>query len=134
MKNTFIAKSTITIHAPVSKVWEALINPDLIKQYLFGTQAISDWKVGTSPNFLLKGNPTVTTSENIYRMPSSDERDVSLMLDNSPVLSRRLCNERCSLCHESPPCHYPIRMDVALNTKFMMLTASSTQILNFRKM
>ncbi len=48
MKNNFIAKSTITINAPISKVWEALINPQLIRQYLFGTEAVSDWKVGSS--------------------------------------------------------------------------------------
>jgi uncharacterized protein YndB with AHSA1/START domain len=27
-------------------VWEALTDPDLIKQYLFGTQVTTDWQVG----------------------------------------------------------------------------------------
>ena|SRR5271166_667559 len=44
----FTAKRSITINAPSAKVWDALINPDMIKQYLFGTQAISEWKVGSS--------------------------------------------------------------------------------------
>ena len=47
MKDTFIAKKSITINAPASKVWDALTNPAMIKQYLFGTDAISDWKVGS---------------------------------------------------------------------------------------
>ena len=48
MNNKFVAKATTTIDAPASKVWEALTKPKLIKQYLFGTDVISDWKVGSS--------------------------------------------------------------------------------------
>lgn len=48
MSKGLIAKASITINAQVSKVWEALVNPDLIKQYMFGTTVISDWKVGDS--------------------------------------------------------------------------------------
>ena len=47
MKNTFIAKSTITINAPAAKVWEALTTPALIKQYFFGVDVVTDWKVGS---------------------------------------------------------------------------------------
>ena len=54
MKDKFIAKATATIHTPVSKVWQALVNPDIIKQYLFDTDVISDWKVGSPITY--KGN------------------------------------------------------------------------------
>ena len=47
MENNFIAKASTTINAPASKVWAALTNPEMIKQYLFGTEAKSDWKVGS---------------------------------------------------------------------------------------
>ena len=47
MNKTFTSKSTIAINAPASKVWDALIKPELIKQYLFGTEATTDWKVGS---------------------------------------------------------------------------------------
>lgn len=47
MNNTYIAKATTTIHTSASKVWQALVNPELIKQYLFNTDVISDWKVGS---------------------------------------------------------------------------------------
>jgi uncharacterized protein YndB with AHSA1/START domain len=50
MKNTFVAKKTITIHAPVSNVWDALTKPEMIKQYFFGTDTETDWKKG-SPIF-----------------------------------------------------------------------------------
>src|SRR6266511_659337 len=47
MNDKFAAQAKMTIHAPASKVWEALTKPELIKQYLFGTNVISDWKVGS---------------------------------------------------------------------------------------
>ena len=37
----------ITIKAKAEKVWDALTSPRLIKEYLFGTQVKSDWKVGS---------------------------------------------------------------------------------------
>jgi uncharacterized protein YndB with AHSA1/START domain len=48
MNKSFTAKATTTIHAPVSKVWQALVNPEIIKQYLFDTDVMSDWKEGSS--------------------------------------------------------------------------------------
>ena len=48
MTATFIAKATITVNTPASKVWDALTDPRLIKQYLFGTDVTTDWKVGSS--------------------------------------------------------------------------------------
>lgn len=43
-----ISKVSVNINAQVSKVWQALVDPALIKQYLFGTEAESDWKKGSS--------------------------------------------------------------------------------------
>ncbi len=42
-----IAKAEITINAPVDKVWDALVNPSVIKKYMFGTTVICDWKEGS---------------------------------------------------------------------------------------
>ena len=47
MDKTLVAEASTTINAPASKVWDALTKPELIKQYLFGTDVISDWKVGS---------------------------------------------------------------------------------------
>lgn len=38
----------ITIDASPGKVWKALTDPAIIKQYLFGTEAKSDWKKGST--------------------------------------------------------------------------------------
>jgi uncharacterized protein YndB with AHSA1/START domain len=44
--NDHIANSEILIDAPIEKVWDALINPEVIKKYMFGTTVISDWTEG----------------------------------------------------------------------------------------
>jgi uncharacterized protein YndB with AHSA1/START domain len=46
MPEDFIAKAETVIHVPTSKVWEALTDPELVKEYLFGTKMEADWKVG----------------------------------------------------------------------------------------
>jgi len=48
MDKTFTAKATTTINAPASKVWKALTTPEILKQYYFGADIVSDWKVGSS--------------------------------------------------------------------------------------
>src|SRR6185436_13664938 len=49
-----ILNKTIKINAPTAAVWKALTTPHLIKEWLFGTNVISDWKVGSS--MLFTGN------------------------------------------------------------------------------
>ena len=39
--------TSIGINAPASKVWEALTDPTIVKQYFFGTNVKSDWKKGS---------------------------------------------------------------------------------------
>ncbi len=34
------------INAPLEKVWEALTNSEIVKQYFFGTNLVTSWKVG----------------------------------------------------------------------------------------
>jgi len=47
MRNDLIVSESIDINAEPSKVWNALTNPEIIKKYLFGTETITDWKVGS---------------------------------------------------------------------------------------
>ena len=42
-----IVKKSIKINSSASKVWQVLTNPELTKQYMFGCEIISDWKVGS---------------------------------------------------------------------------------------
>ncbi|MCW3085489.1 MAG: hypothetical protein JWP12_2855 [Bacteroidetes bacterium] len=43
-----IIKNVITINAPAAKVWDALVNPEQTKKYMFGCETVSDWKPGSS--------------------------------------------------------------------------------------
>ncbi len=45
------ATTSIEIQAPAAKVWAALTDPKEIKKHMFGTEAVSDWNVGSSLTF-----------------------------------------------------------------------------------
>lgn len=49
-----IVKNSIRINSSPEKVWDALVNPEQTKQYMFGCETVSDWKVGSS--LLWRGN------------------------------------------------------------------------------
>lgn len=42
-----VAKASVSIDAPVERVWNALVDPVAIKQYMFGTTVVSDWQEGS---------------------------------------------------------------------------------------
>ncbi len=42
----YTAVATIMLKAPIEKVWEAVTKPELVKQYFFGTDLVTDWQVG----------------------------------------------------------------------------------------
>lgn len=48
MTDKLTATANISIHASAERVWDALVDPEQIKQYLFGTRATSDWQKGSS--------------------------------------------------------------------------------------
>jgi uncharacterized protein YndB with AHSA1/START domain len=50
MTRSLTARAGITIRADAGKVWSALTDPAQIRKYLFGTETVTDWKVG-SPIF-----------------------------------------------------------------------------------
>lgn len=47
MSANLIAKASVSIHAPLAKVWQALTDPEMIRQYFYDTEVITDWKVGS---------------------------------------------------------------------------------------
>ena len=47
MSRGFVAVKTVAIDAPRADVWDALTEPDKVKQYMHGTQMSTDWKVGS---------------------------------------------------------------------------------------
>jgi uncharacterized protein YndB with AHSA1/START domain len=47
MNKDLEVSETIEINAGVLEVWHALTTPEIIKEYLFGTETVTDWKVGS---------------------------------------------------------------------------------------
>jgi uncharacterized protein YndB with AHSA1/START domain len=75
MDERLIARASITIDAPMANVWEALINPAAIKQYMFGTNAVSDWK---------EGSPIVWKGE--WQNKAYEDRGTILMIEKQRLL------------------------------------------------
>ncbi|WP_337041723.1 SRPBCC domain-containing protein [Emticicia sp. 17c] len=42
-----LLKKTIALNASKTEVWDALVNPEKIKKYLFGTETTTNWQVGS---------------------------------------------------------------------------------------
>ena len=43
--------TTVTFKAGIEKVWQGLTEPEIVKQYFFGTNLESDWQVGGAITF-----------------------------------------------------------------------------------
>ncbi len=47
MERGLVAKAAVTIDAPRDQVWAALVDPAAIKEYMFGTTVVSEWRLGS---------------------------------------------------------------------------------------
>lgn len=47
MARGFNSINTVVINAPRADVWDALTNPEKVKQYMHGTNMSTDWKEGS---------------------------------------------------------------------------------------
>ncbi|AXY73460.1 hypothetical protein D3H65_05485 [Paraflavitalea soli] len=48
MSQPLFVKNVITINAPAPIVWDALVNPEQTRKYMFGCETVSDWKPGST--------------------------------------------------------------------------------------
>ena len=48
MAETFVARVSLTINAPKAEVWDALVDPEKIKQYILASDVVSEWHEGSS--------------------------------------------------------------------------------------
>lgn len=47
MQTHFKIHYKTVINAPLEKVWDALTNPEIVKQYFFGTELLTNWEIGS---------------------------------------------------------------------------------------
>jgi uncharacterized protein YndB with AHSA1/START domain len=43
--------SSLKLNAPVHKIWDTLTKPELVKLWQYGSELITDWKVGSQISF-----------------------------------------------------------------------------------
>lgn len=65
MANKSSASSQISINTRRNKVWEAITNPELTRQYMFGCEVISDWKKGSELNWRMASDGKIMVKGNI---------------------------------------------------------------------
>ena len=65
MNKQLSTTTSITLNADKTRVWSALTDPEQIKQYFYGTQTETDWKVGSPIRFTgdWEGTPYVDKGE-----------------------------------------------------------------------
>ncbi|NIJ54101.1 SRPBCC family protein [Dyadobacter arcticus] len=51
MNRKLIATTSISIYASPPDVWKALIDPEIVKQYMHGAIVSSDWQIGSPITF-----------------------------------------------------------------------------------
>lgn len=61
MQNQFKTQFKTIVKSPLSKVWDALTNPNMVKEYLFGSQLVTNWIPGQS--IIFKGEWEGTSYE-----------------------------------------------------------------------
>jgi uncharacterized protein YndB with AHSA1/START domain len=59
MNHQLVVEKSLFIGVDPAKVWQALIDPEAIKKFFFGTEAISDWVVGSTLVFRNEGDGKV---------------------------------------------------------------------------
>lgn len=60
MNQRLVVRKTETLKAPIAEVWDALTNPALTPNYMYGCAIISSWKPGEEVTWELDGKVLVT--------------------------------------------------------------------------
>lgn len=88
MNGPLIISNTAQINASRAKIWNALVNPEETKKYMFGCEALSDWEIGSpllwqgshdgNPMVFVKGTVLDIELENYLAYTTIDPNDHSL--------------------------------------------------------
>jgi uncharacterized protein YndB with AHSA1/START domain len=102
MAETFIAHASVTISAPSAKVWDALVNPEKIKQYMPVANVVSEWHQGSAivwtseflgKSFEVKGTVLRLESERVFEYDHSRPMFRSSGASHSPENYQRVTIE-----------------------------------------
>jgi uncharacterized protein YndB with AHSA1/START domain len=70
MSNALIVKNSIKINATPAKIWKVLTESAFTKEYMFGCEIISDWKIGGPFNWkgVFDGKELIAVKGNLVGM------------------------------------------------------------------
>jgi uncharacterized protein YndB with AHSA1/START domain len=111
-KESFIARAEVKIFAPSKKVWEALVNSEIIRQYMFNTSAVSDWKQGSSITW--KGE---------WQGKPYEDRGVILRLEPERLLSYSHFSPLSGL-PDTPENYHTITIELSGESRFTQVSLS----------
>ncbi len=83
MADSLYTENEILIHAPVSEVWDTLMNPEKTKQYMYGCEVVSNWEIGSPVVWkgaadgvvYVKGTLVALEKERIFAFTTFDPND-----------------------------------------------------------
>jgi uncharacterized protein YndB with AHSA1/START domain len=82
-----IITNIIQINAPAAKVWNALVNPEETKKYMFGCETISEWKPGSALlwKMLYEGKDFIAVKGNIVEIQPAKFLSYTVIDPNSTI-------------------------------------------------
>jgi len=88
MSEPLIVKNSITINAPAAKVWNALVNPEETKKYMFGCETVSDWQVGSPLIWEMEyeGKPFIPVKGHIVQIEPNVLLEYTVIDPNSAII------------------------------------------------
>ena len=101
MDKKLIAKVTVEIEAPVERVWNALVDPAAVRQYMFGSTVISDRR---------EGSPIVWKGE--WKGTAFEDKGTILQLEPKRLLQYSHFSPLSGL-PDTPENHHTITVELA---------------------
>jgi len=88
MGQSMIVKSEIVINAPAAKVWDALVNPEQTKKYMFGCETVSDWQPGSPLIWQMEyeGKPFIPVKGSVIDIEPNKRLVYTVIDPNNPAI------------------------------------------------
>ena len=89
MTTPVFVSNSITINAPATEVWDALVNPEKTKIYMFGCEAISGWKPGDKLLWkgIFDGKELVAVKGEIVSIEPGSRLEYTTFDPNNPAMA-----------------------------------------------
>jgi uncharacterized protein YndB with AHSA1/START domain len=110
---------TTYIQTTPEKLWKALTTPEFTKQYWFGIDVVSDWKVGSTMKYL-KGGDTLVLGEVLAAKPYS-------------LLSYTFHEEKNEESSHEPPTKVILEIEPEVGTETVRLVVTHTDFVENSK-